>query len=104
MIVVVLYYHYNYFDLFLIVCIEIDPLQEEAHFLKGCCWVRLGNPDRAYSSMKNSAIHIEAPSRSTLCLCAYISTHIQPPRYQESVDSYTAILKNNANDFDAVSI
>jgi hypothetical protein len=47
-------------------------------------------------------VQIEAPTRSTLCLCAYIATNIRPPRYMEAVDSLTAVIKNKPNDFEAV--
>jgi hypothetical protein len=52
--------------------------------------------------MKGAGVQIEAPTRSTLCLCAYIATNIRPPRYMEAVDSLTAVIKNKPNDFEAV--
>lgn len=84
--------------------IDMDPLQEEAYFLQACCWMRLQEPDKAYATMKIATIQIEAPSRSTLSLCAYIATKVYPPKYMEGVDSLTAIIKNSPNDYDAVRI
>jgi hypothetical protein len=52
--------------------------------------------------MKGAGVQIEAPTRNTLCLCAYIATNIRPPRYMEAVDSLTAVIKNKPNDFEAV--
>jgi hypothetical protein len=81
----------------------MDPLQEEAYYIQACCWVGLQDFDKAYATMKRAAIQIEAPTRNTLSICAYIAAKIHPPRYMEAVDSITAIVKNNAHDYEAVS-
>jgi hypothetical protein len=81
----------------------MDPLQEEAYYIQACCWVSLHDLDNAYAVMKRAAIQIEAPTRNTLSICAYIAAKINPPRYMEAVDSITAILKSNPHDYEAVS-
>lgn len=83
---------------------DVDPLQEEPYYIQACSWLRLSNPDKAYHTMKGATIQIDAPSRDTLCLCAFIAVRIVPPRYMEGVDSLSAVLKNTPNDFDAVGI
>ena len=65
--------------------------------------MKLNEPNKAYSIMKQSAIQLEHPSRETLNICAYIATKVSPPRYMEAVDSLTAILKQNAHDYNAVT-
>jgi hypothetical protein len=53
--------------------------------------------------MKTAGIMFESPSRETLRLCAYAALKVYPPRCREGVDSFTAMLKNNPHDFEAVS-
>lgn len=83
---------------------DMEPLLEEAYYIQACCWLRLGDIDRAYATLKRCTIQIETPSRDTLCLYACAATRLHPPRYMEGVDSLTSVLKTTPKDFEAVRV
>lgn len=83
--------------------IDMDAMCETAYYMQACAWVVLNRIDAAYEVMKMLMTNIEQPMRDSYKLAAYAAAFSSPPLFTEAVDSYSALINQDAKDFEAVS-
>lgn len=82
--------------------LDFDSFSEDARFIKSCAQVKRLDFKGCYDTLKNLMIDFEEPSEKCLRLFGCVVSKLDPPLFEEGIESFNIIIKRNKNDFSAV--
>lgn len=81
----------------------MNKRNEEAYYLQACSWCKLEEYSNAMDILRTLTIIKAACSDDAYRLFASVAVKLDPPQYDNAIDSLSQVIKRSPRDFQAVS-
>lgn len=83
--------------------VDMDAECENAYFLKACALAQQQRYQEAHDTIRALVITVDDPKSEVYRLSGFLSSKLDPPAFEQGIDSFDILVRKKPKDFEAVS-